>query len=152
MKHTLAGLSLVLMLFAGLSMSQEAPPPDPRPLSALMVDLSQDMNRIHEGIWREDFRMIRTGARRIAAHPKIMPEQMAVIKQALGEAFGTFVGYDRLVHDTADSIATLAGSADPRLQRILTLEGQLQQGCVSCHAAYRARVRAALDEADLEMR
>lgn len=113
-----------------------------RPLRFLMVGLGQDMSRISDGLWHEDYEMIREGARGVADHPRVTPEEMAAIKAALEGRFEAFVGFDRLVHDTAEELAGAAAARD--MGRVLELHSRLQQGCVSCHAAFRDEVREAL--------
>lgn len=116
--------------------------PQSRPLRFLMVGLAQDMSRISDGIWHEDYEMIQNGARGVADHPRVTPEEMAAIKAALGERFEAFVAFDRQVHGSAVEIADAAGQLN--LGRILESHGKLQQGCVSCHATFRDEVREAL--------
>ena len=113
-----------------------------RPLRFLMVGLGQDMSRISDGLWHEDYEMIRQGARGVADHPRVMPKEMAAIKAALEGRFESFVGFDQLVHHTADELAEAAEMRD--MQRVLDLQSRLQQGCISCHAAFRSEVRQAL--------
>ena len=69
------------------------------------------MSRIADGIWYEDFEMIRTGAQAIADHPKIPPAQMQLIRKTLGEQFSSFVGMDKAVHDAAVEVAEAACGA-----------------------------------------
>jgi hypothetical protein len=122
--------------------AHHAPSGEPRPLELLMVELGQDMQRLNEGIWRDDYVMIERGARAVADHPPIPPEQVALIRAALGPQFESFRQFDVLVHERAAEIAEAASSA--RMDRVLALYGQVQEGCVGCHAAYRDRTRAAL--------
>lgn len=123
------------------SSTQQAQRAEPRPLKPLMVTLGQDMSRIADGIWYEDFEMIRTGAQAIADHPKIPPAQMQLIRKTLGEQFSSFVGMDKAVHDAAVEVAEAA--AEHNLQRALQDVESLQRGCVACHTAYRDTVRSA---------
>ena len=113
-----------------------------RPIRLLMVELGQDMNRINDGLWHEDYRMIRQGASAIADHPRITANEMAAIKSALTERFEAFVEIDRHVHQTAVTMANAADGKD--LAAIMEAYSTLQRACVSCHAAFRDEVRAAL--------
>lgn len=115
-------------------------------LKSLMNELGQNMEKVNAGIWREDFRIISQGADGIANHPKVAPQELTVIKKALGEQIKVFVQFDNLVHQTAVEMRRVA--AAQRMDTILVLYGQLQQGCVSCHSAFRSRVRRALNEAN----
>ena len=113
-----------------------------RPLQLIMVALVQDMNRIADGIWYEDFEMIRAGAQSIADHPRVPPAQMRVIQETLGDPFTSFVAMDQMVHDTALEVAEAARQRN--LQQVLRAQGRLQGGCVACHSAYRDTVQQAL--------
>lgn len=115
---------------------------DTRPLRLLMVELGQDMNRISDGLWHEDYDMIRRAGRSIADHPKIDSEQMETIRRALGDRFEQFVAYDRMVHDTADRLAAAASARN--MQRLLEERNQLTNGCLGCHSTFRTEVRNAL--------
>lgn len=143
----LAALLLVSTEIVKPASAQDGTPPSPdtlqaRPLRILMVALGQDMSRISDGIWHEDYVMIQDGARAIADHPRITPDEMAAIKAALGERFESFVHFDRVVHATADEMAEAA--ARHNMGRILEESVKLQRNCVSCHAVFRKEVREAL--------
>jgi len=113
-----------------------------RPLRFLMVGLGQDMGRINDGIWHEDYEMVRSGAQSIADHPRVTPEEMAAIKIALGEQFQAFVGYDQVVHQIATKLAKASQARN--MEDILQLQSQLTQNCSTCHTMFRAEVRKAL--------
>ena len=137
----------ITLMFAGTVSAQSAAAgahqeAATRPLRPLMVDLSLDMERIHQGLWREDYVMIAQGARSIAEHPKISAEQMAAIKKALGSGFKQFFQFDVTVHEAASALANAA--ADKNLEAVLKHRRQLQQGCIACHAGFREQVREAL--------
>lgn len=147
--HVLVGWGVLLatLVFAGTVSAQSAAAGSQqeaatRPLRPLMVDLSLDMERIHQGLWREDYVMIAQGARSIAEHPKISSEQMAAIKKALGTDFKQFFQFDVTVHEAASALADAA--AGENLEAVLKHRRQLQQGCISCHVGFRAQVREAL--------
>ena len=113
-----------------------------RPLKNLMVALGQDMSRLGDGLLHEDYEMIHRAAQDIADHPRVTPEEMAAIRQALGDGFQAFVGFDVDVHETAVQIAEAAEAR--QLGRIVQHYARVQQGCIGCHTAYRAQVREAL--------
>ena len=113
-----------------------------RPLRLLMVGLGQEMSRIGDGIWHEDYEMIRQGARAVANHPRVTVEEMAAIKNALNEQFPVFVGHDQAVHQTATQLAVAAQAQN--MEDILRLKSELTQSCTTCHAAFRDDVRNAL--------
>ncbi|MFT5145209.1 MAG: hypothetical protein ACI80V_002907 [Rhodothermales bacterium] len=113
-----------------------------RPLRFLMVGLGQDMSRLSDGLWHEDFQMIEAAARGIAEHPRITPPEVAAIKAALGGGFEQFVAIDGMVHDTATELAEAA--VERNQGRVMELQGKLMQACVACHSGYREDVRQAL--------
>lgn len=111
-------------------------------LRLLMAGLAQDMDRINTGIWHEDYDLIQQGGAAIANHPKIPPEQIAKIKEALGNEFKAFVQYDKTVHRTAAELAEAA--ANRNLSKVLGAYTRIRDGCVGCHTAYRERLRPVL--------
>ena len=114
---------------------------DARPLKHLMVGLGQDMSRVSDGVWLEDFVMIETAAAAIADHPKITDHEIQLIKAQLGDRFTQFVSFDKIVHGTAVELAEVAMTHN--IPRILELQGKIAQACFSCHATFRTEVRKA---------
>lgn len=111
-------------------------------LRPLMAGLAQDMSRINTGIWHEDFDLVRQGALSIANHPRIPPDQIAKIKESLGQEFQNFVRFDKAVHGTATELVSAAEARD--WSDVLTKYTELRDGCFGCHAAYRERLRPVL--------
>jgi cytochrome c556 len=145
-----AGSCLLLVatvLFASPPSSSQptasVPADTTKPLKPLMVGLAQDMDRIATGLWHEDYDLIRQGARGIAQHPKIPPSQIAAIKDTLGNQFPTFVQYDKSVHRAASQLVTATEAKD--WSSVLETHERLQEGCLSCHTAFRSRVRPVLN-------
>jgi hypothetical protein len=141
----------LFLIFVMLATAAPLPPPnDSSPVSAdttkslrpLMVGLAQDMDRISTGLWYEDYDLIQQGAENIAQHPKIPPEQLSKIKAALGDQFSNFVQYDKGVHRSATKLVSAAEAKD--WSAVLKIHNELQQGCVSCHSAYREQLRPVL--------
>lgn len=112
-----------------------------RPLRSLMAELGQDMNRVSEGIWREDYDMIASGAERIAHHPRVPAEERTLIQEILTDRFPQFVALDQTVHRTALELAAAAQARD--LPSVLDQADRLVRACVACHAAFRDPVRRA---------
>lgn len=141
----ISGAVLLAFLIPGSAAAQdhaEADSLETRPLKNIMVSLGQDMNRVNDGLWREDFEMILMGARAIADHPRVPPAEMTAIREALGSRFDQFVGFDQAVHETA---VELVGAAERRaMGDVLESYRRLQTGCLSCHIAFRDEVRAGL--------
>lgn len=143
-------LSLTVLLVGGMLfyVSVPAQPPssadttETERLRPLMVELAQDMDRITTGLWHEDYGLIEEGARSIATHPKISPEQLAKIKKTLGNEFQGFVSMDKGVHGSATELVSAAEARD--WSSVLTKYTELRDGCVGCHTAYRERLRPVL--------
>lgn len=147
----LGGLLTVLLVGGGATESLRGPNPDgsfsalpdsTKPLRPLMVELAQDMDRIATGLWHEDYDLIEEGARSIAHHPRIDPDQLAQIKKALGQEFQGFVSMDKSVHSTSTELVQAAKARD--WSAVLDAHERLTRGCASCHATYRERLRPVL--------
>lgn len=143
------GLFLLAVILLATAPSQaveddgvHVPPDTTKPLRPLMVGLAQDMDRISTGLWYRDYDWIEEGARGIAQHPKIPPNQIAKIKKTLGEQFETFVQYDKSVHQTATELVTAAEARD--WSAVLDTHQELQRGCTGCHTAFREQLRPVL--------
>lgn len=113
-----------------------------KPLRPLMIGLAQDMDRVATGLWHEDYDLIEEGARSIANHPQISAEQIAKIKEVLGDQFQGFVAFDKSVHKTATELVDVARARN--WSGVLDAHARLQQGCVGCHEAYREQLRPVL--------
>lgn len=110
-------------------------------LLAIMVDLDAEMDRIAHGIWLEDRDTVAAGAGAIAGHPKIPPEERAQVQRILGDDFPAFGRADRRVHDASVELEAMAGEAG--FGEIMDAYQGLQDGCLSCHDAFRGRIRNA---------
>lgn len=115
---------------------------DTERLRPLMVALGQDMDRISTGLWYENYRLIEEGARSIANHPRISPEDLATIKETLGQEFQGFVSMDKAVHGSATELVSAAEARD--WSGVLTKYTELRDGCLGCHTAYRERLQPVL--------
>lgn len=124
-----------------------APDPAPadslgtRPLRSLMTELGQDMNKVSEGIWREDFQMIAAGAERVAHHPRVPAQERMLIQEILTDRFPQFVALDQTVHRTALELTAAAQARN--LTAVLDQADRLARACVACHTAFRDPVRQA---------
>ena len=118
--------------------AREATPPT---LVEIMRGLETDMERVAHGIWLADFDSIAAGARAVADHPQVGPEERAGILGTLGDGAAGFREADMRVHDTAVTLAERAGAEN--LPGVLDALTELQAGCVACHAGYRATLQAA---------
>lgn len=107
-----------------------------------MQGLEADMAAGAHGLWIEDRASVEAAARRIAEHPRVTPEQMSIIQATLGEGFAAFARHDHDVHDAAVAFAEAAAGAE--VADLLAGYVRIQEGCVSCHSAFRTRVSGAL--------
>ena len=107
-------------------------------LQTIMRLIYTDMQIINEGIYTENFNLIEQGAAAINEHPPLSDETRALVKKTLGERMPAFGQYDKLVHDTADSLKVAA--AERNMESVLDKYQIIQQGCVSCHASFRNEI------------
>ena len=120
--------------------------PSNLPLREIMRGLETDLAAVAHGIWIGDHEVVRTAANRIAEHPRVIPEQVAVIQAALGDEFPAFVQQDKAVHDAALELVEAVDSSRTTSELFGIFAG-VQQGCMSCHSGFQARVVEALNGA-----
>lgn len=113
----------------------------PPSLVEIMQQLEVDMDRVAHGVWVADFDSIAAGARAVADHPTVGPDERAEIMEILGERGAGFRAADMAVHDTAVELAERARAED--MSAVLGALTRLQEGCVACHTGYRATLQAA---------
>jgi len=131
--------SLVAALIGGVAVAADPPAEaDPGALKTIMVDLGEQMTRVQTGLWVEDFVAISAGAKAVAEHPHVSPEERTRIQAALGEDFAAFAQADRKVHDDAVRLAAAADAEalDATLKEVV----ELQSDCVSCHTQFKQRL------------
>lgn len=111
-------------------------------LFSIMVGLQGDMARVSRGLWLENFDTIGAGADAVADHPRVPQEEFQRISEILGSDMTRFGAMDQEVHDLAVELSDAAGRG--ALEEVLAIEAELRQGCVSCHSAFRERLRESL--------
>ncbi len=126
---------------------EESNRPSNLPLREIMRGLEADLAAVAHGIWTEDHEAVRTAAKRIAEHPKVIPEQVAAIQAALGGEFPAFVQHDQAVHGAAMDLVEAVDSSRTTSE-LFTVFTRVQQGCMSCHSGFRSRVAEALTGAN----
>lgn len=141
-------LLTTVMIFTGLTKFNYQQPnnSDSLDLPTIMRLIYADMQIINEGIYTENFKLIEQGAAAINEHPPLSDETRALVKKTLGERMPAFGQYDKLVHDTADSLKTAA--AERNMESVLEKYQIIQQGCVSCHASFRDEITLARTSAN----
>jgi len=111
----------------------------PLELPTIMRMLLIDMHTINEGIFTQNFDLIEQGAANINDHPPLSDESRSLVQSTLGERMSQFGAYDKVVHDTADSLREAAVNQD--MNGVMQHYNVIQQGCVSCHAAFQEEIR-----------
>ncbi|MGM0506535.1 MAG: hypothetical protein ACQER4_05050 [Bacteroidota bacterium] len=107
-------------------------------LPTIMRLLSSDIQLINEGIYTENYKLIEQGAAAINEHPPLSDETRGLLRETLGTRMQAFAQYDKLVHDTADSLKNAA--LNQNMGRVLEQYQIIQNGCVSCHGAFRSEI------------
>lgn len=143
MKNRIIVLLLLFIsgsIFTGLSFD-EPTQDESLDLPTIMRLIYADMQIINEGIYTENFKLIEQGAAAINEHPPLSDETRSLVKKTLGERMQAFGQYDKLVHDTADSLKEAA--TEHNMERVLDKYQIIQQGCVSCHTSFRNEITRA---------
>ena len=122
-------------------------PPFNLSLKEIMRGLEADLAELQHGVWLGDQALISAAADRIADHPRIPPDQVAMVQEALTSEFSTFVQMDRAVHDRAVALASDARSSRP-VAELFAASLRLQEGCFACHVTFQDRVSVALATVD----
>lgn len=117
--------------------------PENLPLKTIMQGLETDMAALAHALWLEDAAGVAAAAARVADHPRVTPEQMAIIQGTLGPDFAAFVEHDHAVHGATVDLAS-AASKGATPAELLAGTVVIQEGCVACHTAFRAKVSEAL--------
>jgi len=113
-------------------------------LKEIMQGLRNDVVAIADGLFTDDLDSVADGAAGIASHARIPAEQVQLVAAELGAEMATFKQLDTSVHDLSLSIAVAAEKGD-RDQAFADFQSMLS-GCLACHAAYKERVAAVLNE------
>jgi len=125
-----------------LSLPMAVQADEPTTLQQIMQDLSDDLVVISDGLLSHDLELVVNGAKGIAEHPQIPPEQVQLVARELGAEMPAFKQFDVRVHNLAVEIGAAASAGD----REAAVSGfhRLVDGCLACHDAYKDRVAAVL--------
>jgi len=143
MKNRITVLLLLFVsvsIFTGLTFD-ESTQDKSLDIPTIMRLIYADIQIINEGIYTENFQLIEQGAAAINEHPPLSDETRSLVKKTLGERMQAFGQYDKLVHDTADSLKEAA--TEHNMERVLEKYQIIQQGCVSCHTSFRNEITQA---------
>jgi cytochrome c556 len=105
------------------------------PMNRMMQGLSENMARINEGIWREDFEAIAGAAEAIAEHPLPPLLQRLELLAQLGTDSSRFMKADKEMQGAALALKEAAGGR--QVAEVVSRYQLLQQHCVECHSWYR---------------
>lgn len=108
-------------------------------LRQVMPALGLSATRIQEALWRDDFAAVAHEARAIVGHAGLSKDEQERVIGKLGKATAWFSEADAKVHKSALAIAAAADKKDAA--QVVKALGSMQEGCVACHANYRARLR-----------
>lgn len=139
MKRLLGLVGLVLILVPTIALPGEA-----TTLKAIMLGLRDSLVEIADGLLTDDFVLVQHGATSIAEHPRIPVEQVQLVAQELGPEMPAFKQLDTRVHDLSLAISAAAKAHDRAAA--ITAYQQMVEGCFACHATYKERVAAVLNE------
>lgn len=139
MKRLLGLVGLVLILVPTIALPGEA-----TTLKAIMLGLRDSLVEIADGLLTDDFVLVQHGATSIAEHPRIPVEQVQLVAQELGPEMPAFKQLDTRVHDLSLAISAAAKAHDRATA--ITAYQQMVEGCFACHATYKERVAAVLNE------
>lgn len=130
-------ISAVLLIVPSAVLTAE-----PLTLQQIMQDLGDNLIEISDGLLTHDLELTAKGAKAIAEHPQIPPEQVQMVAQELGPEMPVFKQFDIRVHNLALEINAAATAGD----RKAAVAGfhRLVDGCLACHDAYKDRVAAIL--------
>lgn len=117
-------------------------PDDTTTLKEIMQGLRNDLVNIGDGLLVDDFDLLAGGARGIAEHPKIPPDQVTLVAMELGAEMAAFKQLDTQVHNLAiqAQAAAEASNRDAAFRRYQ----EITASCLACHAAYKERVAGVL--------
>ena len=139
-RERLLGLaSLMFLLVPVIAMTGEA-----TSLKEIMQGLRDNVVEISDGLLMDDFEQVARGAIAIAEHPHIPASQVQLVVQELGPEMPAFKQIDTVVHDLSLAINAAAEARDR--DAAITAYHQMLDGCFACHAAYKDRVAAVLNE------
>ncbi len=132
----------VLVCVALLSLPTAVLTDEPTALQQIMQDLGDNLAEISDGLLNHDLELTAKGAKAIAEHPKIPPEQVHLVAKELGPEMPVFKQFDVRVHNLALEISAAATAGD----REAAVSGfhRLVDGCIACHDAYKDRIAAVL--------
>jgi len=108
---------------------------EPLEIQKIMKGLGEDMQKVTDGISREDWGLVEVAALRIADHPRPPLEERQRIMGFIGADAAKFKSNDKKTHETARVLAKAAGREDG--QAVIAAFATLQESCLTCHQNFR---------------
>jgi len=108
---------------------------EPPSLKTLMQGLNANMQRVVDGVAREDWYQVTDAAEKIAHHPAPPMAEKKRIKAFMGKNMAQFKAKDMKTHHAASELYEAALTEDGH--KIIADFGKLQATCLACHQAYR---------------
>ena len=110
-------------------------------LLPIMQRLGSEMTALTYALMTDDYESVTRSAAAIAQHAPISAEELERIHAVLGPDMAVFAAVDESVHVASVRLHDAARARQPAL--IVERLGEVQRGCVSCHAQFRERLRTA---------
>ena len=112
---------------------------DGQALLPIMQKLGSDMTALTYALMTDDHETVARSAAEIAEHAPIAADDLARIQTELGPDMAAFEAVDESVHVASVRLHEAARARQPGL--VVERLGEVQRGCVSCHARFRERLR-----------
>ncbi len=123
----------------GHSATSHAAAGDGQALLPIMQKLGSDMTALTYALMTDDHETVARSAAEIAEHAPIAADDLARIQTTLGPDMAAFEAVDESVHVASVRLHEAARARQPGL--VVERLGDVQRGCVSCHARFRERLR-----------
>ncbi len=107
-------------------------------LLPIMQRLGAEMTTLTYALMTDDYSRVETSAQAIAEHAPISIEEVERIHAILGAEMARFEAVDESVHVASVRLHEAARAREPGA--VIERLGEVQRGCVSCHAQFRDRL------------
>ncbi|MBL4608227.1 MAG: cytochrome c [Pseudomonadales bacterium] len=131
-----AAIASTLILSTTHAIAQSTPETNkPLALQKIMRDMGVNMQRIVDGISREDWKVVEENAALIATHPQPPVSEKTRIFAFFSTDMGKFKGFDGKTHEAAAKLSQTAASENP--SAVISDFADLQKSCLACHQSFR---------------
>ena len=108
-------------------------------LLPIMQRVGNDMMTLTHALMTDDYETVERSATAIADHVPISTAELDRVRGVLASDMGTFEAMDESVH--LASVRLRDAARERRLDLVVERLGDVQRGCVACHAQFRQRLR-----------